>query len=255
MAELADTLPASLQLRAQLEDLALKDLLGPAGGPNEIVEEPNVRGRYIVGLLAPKGQTALPDDDDDDLAEGGRDTEDGAERDGNWLGILIDERQRFSLTHFQVVLWTLVLLSLLAAIFLARLFGGTRPAALLDVEIPPEVLTLAGISGGSAVVATAIKSPRTTDIRAKIAEGKKPTHFSQVFMVEEGESIDKVIDVTRFQNFFLTIIAVGAYVVLAVSDLAGTAVPTGYPGFNQDLLWLIGISHATYVGGKFPQKQ
>ena len=66
-----------LQLRAELERLALNDLLGPAGGATEIVEEQNVRGRYIVGLLAPKGQTALPDDDDDDLAEGGRDTEDG----------------------------------------------------------------------------------------------------------------------------------------------------------------------------------
>ncbi len=69
--------PSPLQLRAELEDMALKDLLGPAGGPDEIVEEANVRGRYIVGLLAPKGQTLLPDDDDDDLAEGGRDTEDG----------------------------------------------------------------------------------------------------------------------------------------------------------------------------------
>jgi hypothetical protein len=64
--------PTALQLRAELEHLALNDLLGPAGGPTEIVEEQNVRGRYIVGLLAPKGQTALPDDDDDDLAEGGR---------------------------------------------------------------------------------------------------------------------------------------------------------------------------------------
>ncbi len=69
--------PSPLQLRAELEAMALKDLLGPAGGPEEIVAEANVRGRYIVGLLAPKGQTLLPDDDDDDLAEGGRDTEDG----------------------------------------------------------------------------------------------------------------------------------------------------------------------------------
>ncbi len=65
------------QLRTELEDMVLKDLLGPAGGPEEIVEEANVRGRYIVGLLAPKGQSALPGDDDDDLTEAGTDTEDG----------------------------------------------------------------------------------------------------------------------------------------------------------------------------------
>ena len=74
---LQSSLPSLIELRAILEDMVLRDLLGPAGGPEEIVEEANVRGRYIVGLLAPKGQSALPDDDDDDLTEAGTDTEDG----------------------------------------------------------------------------------------------------------------------------------------------------------------------------------
>ncbi len=34
-----------LQLRAELKEMALKDLLGPASGPEEIVAEANVRGR------------------------------------------------------------------------------------------------------------------------------------------------------------------------------------------------------------------
>ncbi|CAG1009290.1 hypothetical protein ANRL4_04021 [Anaerolineae bacterium] len=33
-----------LQLRTELEEMVLKDLLGPAGGPTEIVTEHNVRG-------------------------------------------------------------------------------------------------------------------------------------------------------------------------------------------------------------------
>ena len=65
-----------LQLRAELEAMVLNDLLGPAGGPTEIITERNVRGRYVLGLLAPKGQTALPDDDDE-LTQSGTDTEDG----------------------------------------------------------------------------------------------------------------------------------------------------------------------------------
>jgi len=73
---LAGDKPSPLQLRAELEDMVLKDLLGPAGGPTEIVTERNVRGRYVLGLLAPKGQTALPDDDDE-LTQSGTDTEDG----------------------------------------------------------------------------------------------------------------------------------------------------------------------------------
>lgn len=184
---------------------------------------------------------------------------DGTEGKGSWLGVLIDERQRFSLTHLQIVLWSLLVLSLLAAMFLARWIGGVSPGELLKIQIPPEILSLAGISGGSAVVATAIKSPRTQSVRTQSRDPKtnkrNPTQFSQVFMVEEGENIDKVIDVTKFQNFFLTLIAVAAYGIMTAAALATTPVPSAFPGFTSDLLWLIGISHAAYVGGKFPEKK
>ncbi len=66
--------PSPIRLRTMLQEMAAKDLLGPAGGEREEIEERNVRGRYIVGLLAPKGQTFLPDEQDD-LAEGGADTD------------------------------------------------------------------------------------------------------------------------------------------------------------------------------------
>ena len=83
---MTDTLQSQLspyQLRAELEDMVQRDLLGPAGGPEEIVAEGTVRGRYIVGILAPKGQSSLLDEEEDladdhkDLAVAGEDTEDG----------------------------------------------------------------------------------------------------------------------------------------------------------------------------------
>src|SRR5919108_880157 len=88
-------MPTSLDLRAELERLALNDLLGPAGGSEEIVDDRSVRGRYILGLLAPRGQSALPEErtsrrsktadgeepemppDEAELAEAGADTQDG----------------------------------------------------------------------------------------------------------------------------------------------------------------------------------
>lgn len=80
---LQSTLPSPHQLRAELQALVVKDLLGPAGGPTEIVAEPTVRGRYILGILAPKGQTVLLTEEEDqedqtDLATAGEDTQDGA---------------------------------------------------------------------------------------------------------------------------------------------------------------------------------
>ena len=62
---LEDQIPSPIQLRAELESMVRRDLLGPAGGPEEEVDERNVRGRYILGLLAPRGQSILPDDQDD----------------------------------------------------------------------------------------------------------------------------------------------------------------------------------------------
>lgn len=61
------TTPA--QLRAELEELVWKDLLGPAGGPEEIIDEPTVSGRYVVGVLAPKGHTPVQDDPEEELAD------------------------------------------------------------------------------------------------------------------------------------------------------------------------------------------
>lgn len=64
----------------------LADLLGPANGPEELVDERYVRDRYLVGRLGPQGQSRLADDEagpsvDDlegELAVAGVDDEDGA---------------------------------------------------------------------------------------------------------------------------------------------------------------------------------
>lgn len=51
------------QLRDELESLVLKDLLGPAAGPEEELTE-KVRDRYLVGLLAPGKLQDDPDPDE-----------------------------------------------------------------------------------------------------------------------------------------------------------------------------------------------
>lgn len=69
--------PSPLQLRAELDKLVRQDLLGPAGGEREEIEERNVRGRYVVGMLAPKGQSVIPDDEDPLAVDGASDGQDG----------------------------------------------------------------------------------------------------------------------------------------------------------------------------------
>ena len=69
--------PHTPSLRDQLEDLVIRQLLGPWGGPEEVVDESTVRGRYLVGMLAPRASSGIPEEyDDGDL--GGSDGEDGS---------------------------------------------------------------------------------------------------------------------------------------------------------------------------------
>src|SRR5262249_15942769 len=50
---LQHSVPSSLALRDELETMVLNELLGPAGGPDEEIEEaPSTR--YFVGVLAPR---------------------------------------------------------------------------------------------------------------------------------------------------------------------------------------------------------
>src|SRR5271154_3861020 len=91
MTNILTSSPSPMQLRATLEEMVIADLLGPAAGPDEEIDERNVRDRYLVGVLAPRPQPqtpqAKPEEDDEDeetplipdeLSEGGADTvEDG----------------------------------------------------------------------------------------------------------------------------------------------------------------------------------
>jgi hypothetical protein len=179
-----------------------------------------------------------------------------------WLGILIDERGRYSLNHLQIVLWSLLVLSTLIALFIYR-----RPPQVLSLEIPKTLLLLMGISVGSAATAGAVKAGK--DVRnaavqkqgilpaAAVVPGgqvKLPPRPAQVVLQEEGPLIDQVVDVTKFQNLIFTLVIAGVYVTLLV-DRANQGSPD-FPNLDvvPNLLWLLGVSHAGYLAGKLPDK-
>src|SRR5262249_54240923 len=55
MSERALTPPSATQIRAELEAAVIRDLRGPAAGPEEeLAEAP--RERYLLGMLAPRRQ-------------------------------------------------------------------------------------------------------------------------------------------------------------------------------------------------------
>ncbi len=68
-------------LRNELERLVLQDLLGPAGGLEEEIDEGSVRDRYLVGALAPRDQQVLPEEMDELAIPEEGSVEDGANDD------------------------------------------------------------------------------------------------------------------------------------------------------------------------------
>jgi hypothetical protein len=178
-----------------------------------------------------------------------------------WLGILIDGRGRYSLNHLQIVLWTVLVLSTMLA-----LFFYSRPPIAASLAIPKTLLLLMGISVGSAATAGAIKSGKDVRggaVQAKgflpdvaITDGKSflPPRPAQVVLQEEGPQIDQVVDVTKFQNLIFTAVIAATYVTLLI-DRANAGSP-GYPNLDQvpNLLWLLGVSHAGYLAGKMPDQ-
>ena len=72
------------ELRDELTDKVVRDLLGPAGGPDEELSqrEDHVYQRYLVGMLAPQGHEIAGGELDELAASDGEDSEDGATESG-----------------------------------------------------------------------------------------------------------------------------------------------------------------------------
>ena len=116
-----------------------------------------------------------------------------------------------------------------------------------------------GISAGSAVLATGVKGSKDADPASNVARtgtftlsnGTQTTiapRFAQIWLEEEGDQADKTISITKYQNFIFTLVAIAFYVTLAWNK-------GGLPDLPENAVWLIGISHAGYVGGKVPDKK
>jgi hypothetical protein len=81
---LARLVPGPTQLRAELEDLVARELLGPRGGPDEEVTEGRIQDRYLVGMLAPKNKIVRASEMDS-LAEDGEGSVDEGSTDDSAL--------------------------------------------------------------------------------------------------------------------------------------------------------------------------
>jgi len=176
------------------------------------------------------------------------------------FGILLDPRGRYSLNRLQLVVWSVVIVSLVAGVFFGRLIEGVDDP--LGFTIPDQVLGLLGISVGTAVTVGAVKATKSatsgaSDALASYQNTRRMPFSGQVFLLEEGDRADEVLDVSKFQSFGITIVLVVAYVAMAIHAIVNAKSAshvTALPDISGTFLVLLGISYGGYAGGKLPSQ-
>ena len=194
---------------------------------------------------------------------------------GFWRGALIDERNKMSLSRFQLVLWTCIVLSAYLAAVLANLANASPDP--LAVAIPPELWILMGISAtslvGSPLVSSNKKKPlpnpeeEAYTINQLSNQGTDPkqvgrgglivvnstpdmARWSDMFKGEETGNA-ALLDIGKIQMFYFTLIAALAYsFALGNQFRVHTGVIAALPALPDSFLALLGISHAAYLANK-----
>lgn len=212
-----------------------------------------------------------------------------------WFGWMVNEQFRMSLSRLQMALWTMVVLSGFLTAALANLATGHIEEA-LNIAIPPELWVTMGISTtslvGSGLILTEKKKEKTNKDEALrgmvefglLARDADPATETEVvdartsgqllrntnpsqarlYDLVSGEEVGNfnVLDLTRLQNLFFTLVLVGAYAATLGNLFAGAAVHSGaaapisgFPDLDTSIVALLGISHGGYLVGKASNKQ
>jgi hypothetical protein len=172
-------------------------------------------------------------------------------------GVLIDNRNRVSLSKLQAVSWTILVLSGLVILVAAKLEDVAMVKG--PILIDGYLLAAMGISATSLVATPAILSLKA-----------RPEGVSQVFDravptaarwvdIFRGDDIGNANspDLSKIQQFLISGVVIGAYAfmlgkALRFGDVTadGSGPVLELPRLGDDLLWLLGISHVGYLSYK-----
>jgi hypothetical protein len=188
-------------------------------------------------------------------------------------GILIDDRNRVSLSRFQWIMWFVLIIG---GYFTEAIWNLANHAGAPFIQ--QDLLVLLGLSSGSAVTSGLIVEAKKTaaagtpKVMAAAAAPAKPTgapaasvgtldkntspdqaSWAELYLGEEATD-RSAVDISRLQQMVITILLAITYFVLQwqalvkVADKTSLAMPT----FDDkgSFLWLLGLSHAAYLASK-----
>ena len=193
-----------------------------------------------------------------------------------WRGAFIDDRNKISLSRFQMIIWSIVVLAAYGTMAIGR--ATVDPVMALNIDIPNTLLMLMGISTTSLIASPLIRNTRTVDaavlnneeqatqpIHEVIDEdtgiienrrspvvanaSKRQAKWADLFMGEEVGN-KKHLDLAKIQMFFFTVLLVLAYAVSLGFMMRADELPAAFPVIGDGMLLLMGISHTGYLSNK-----
>lgn len=189
-------------------------------------------------------------------------------------GCLIDARKRMSLSRFQIICWTLLVLSAFITAVLYNIQVNVSGQPML-VAIPEALWVVMGISTTSLIASPLLLTTANEKIdrdntaankSEKEAEVKPPgaascndclteARWSDLLQGETNTN-DSVLDIARVQMFYFTLIALLMYTYLLIDTfMKAGSTAEGYgidslPPVSGGLIALLGISHTAYLAKK-----
>jgi hypothetical protein len=195
---------------------------------------------------------------------------------GRALGVLIDERNRYSLSRLQMALWTILVLATLYAVLMSNVVrdGGAQALA---VDLDYNLVALMGFSIGSLVAAPmalsrlADRPTSTEEVRRAGAELQSmqkldaaPAAAGSVLVKADpkdarladlirGEDVASatVVDLPRLQMLMITVLVILTYgSAIGHQLLTAGWLMKSLVVLSQTLTLLVLISHVGYIAGK-----
>jgi hypothetical protein len=167
----------------------------------------------------------------------------------DWKGVLIDQRNRMSLSRFQLVVWTVLVISaVISDGMLNALWGQAQP---LTLNIPAELWILLGLSAGTAVAAPLVLSTKNGTLATKAPEHHA---WSDLFYGDDTGNSDQV-DFSKVQQFFFTVILIIVYGV-EIGKIMVAAGKLTFPTLDPGFLGIMAVSQVAYISYKaLPQNK
>ena len=209
---------------------------------------------------------------------------------GRAMGCLRTGRNTLSLARLQMVLWTWLVVSGLMAVAACRAWGlwdGDVSTA-LRIYIPGDLFAAMGISyftaaATPAVLAVKAQGPTGSDQASILSQRKGETMLVTGKVVSrpgrstprlgdlvQGDEVGSagVVDFSKVQQLLVTLLLVGLYAAMLIglflygpsaegSEAAAKAIKAGQtpmPGFSDDFVKLLLLSHGGYLAYKIAPK-